>query len=258
MNQRIWKVTGGGLMALALIWGGGCSTDQETPAANLNGSTEQESQDPTPAPPSGPAAAAPTIEPVREIPFTATEADIERAKQAIQGGEQPPATVRFQIKTNAGNVTIELDRAKAPITVDQFIKNVDRGQYNDTAIHHIEAGRMVLTGLLDSSGKAKTPGPSFFCEADNGLKNVRGAIAMARDPSLVHSANGQFFFNVADNPHFDHRGIDTAADYGYCVFGKVVSGMEVVDRIAQLPLQEGGQSGPPRQAVVVESIQALR
>ena len=134
------------------------------------------------------------------------------------------------LNTSMGEIEIELEAEKAPISVKNFLEYVDSGFYDDTVCHRVIPGFMVQGGgFNDGLGQKPTRDP-IKNEADNGLHNVRGTLAMARTQN-VNSATSQFFINHRDNSFLDHGG----RDFGYAVFGKVVRGMDVVDQIAQVP-----------------------
>ena len=143
------------------------------------------------------------------------------------------------IKTSLGDVTVELDAEKAPLTVDNFLENyVDRGFYDQTIVHYVDDGSMVAAGGFTADFEPKTPRAEILNEADNGLKNQRYTVAMARHPEYVNSATSQFFINLADNAFLDHQSDESAETYGYCVFGKVTRGQEIVDRIAKVAVRD--------------------
>ena len=161
------------------------------------------------------------------------------------------ADPQVDLKTDVGTIRIELYPAKAPKTVENFLQYVKDGHYNGTVFHRVIDNFMIQTGGLDKNMREKKGRDSIQNEAKNGLKNDLGTIAMART-SAPHSASSQFFINLKDN---DFLNAANAQDgWGYAVFGKVVSGMDVVMKIAKLPT---GNSGPysdvPREAVVIES-----
>lgn len=133
------------------------------------------------------------------------------------------------MKTTKGDITIQLDDEKAPNTVSNFLAYVESGHYNGTIFHRVIDNFMIQGGGFDRQFKQKDTKASVDNEANNGLKNERGTIAMART-SDPHSATAQFFINVADNGFLDFKA-PTAQGWGYCVFGKVVEGMDVVDAI---------------------------
>jgi cyclophilin family peptidyl-prolyl cis-trans isomerase len=141
---------------------------------------------------------------------------------------------RVQLETTQGNITLELYPDEAPQTVKNFLDYVDAGYYNGTVFHRVIEGFMIQGGgyTADLSRKGDTR-PPIRNEADNGLKNKRGTVAMART-SDPHSATAQFFINHVDNEFLDHTGKNVRG-WGYCVFGEVVDGMDVVDKIAETP-----------------------
>lgn len=164
--------------------------------------------------------------------------------------EQP----RVRMQTNMGDIVIALDRAKAPNTVDNFLRYVKEGHYDGTVFHRVIPNFMIQGGGFDKSYNQKSTHKSIDNEANNGLKNKRGTIAMART-SDPHSASAQFFINVVDNDFLDHTD-PTPRGWGYAVFGTVVEGMDVADKIAKTPT---GAAGPfpkdaPKQAVVIEKV----
>jgi peptidyl-prolyl cis-trans isomerase B (cyclophilin B) len=157
---------------------------------------------------------------------------------------------RVRLETTLGKITLELDRTAAPRTVDNFISYVDSGFYNGTLFHRVIKGFMIQGGGLDEGMDRKPTRDPILNEADNGLKNVTGTVAMARTNS-PHSATSQFFINTADNAFLDYRN-KTANGYGYCVFGKVVKGMEVVRKIeAVSTISRAGYNDVPVEPVVI-------
>ncbi|MBI5506870.1 MAG: peptidylprolyl isomerase [Deltaproteobacteria bacterium] len=158
------------------------------------------------------------------------------------------------MKTTKGTVEIELDEAKAPLSVRNFLDYVDTGHYDGTIFHRIIKDFMIQGGGFTPAGLQKPTKPPVKNEAGNGLKNTRGSVAMART-SVVDSATSQFFVNHADNAFLDYKD-STPQGYGYAVFGKVVSGMDVVDAIAAAPkANKGGAfSDRPVDDIVIESI----
>ncbi|MBE7374800.1 peptidylprolyl isomerase [Pseudomonas lopnurensis] len=134
------------------------------------------------------------------------------------------------LTTSLGEIEIELEAEKAPISVENFLGYVDSGFYDDTVFHRVIPGFMIQGGGFGEGLNQKPTKAPIKNEADNGLHNVRGTLAMARTQN-VNSATSQFFINHRDNDFLDHG----TRDFGYAVFGKVVRGMEVVDQIAQVP-----------------------
>lgn len=146
-----------------------------------------------------------------------------------------PAAAKEQvvIETNYGSIKVELYPEKAPITVQNFLQYVDKGHYIGTIFHRVIRNFMIQGGGLTAELVPKPNDAPIKNEAGNGLKNLRGTIAMART-SVVDSATSQFFINTVDNAALDHRD-ETPGGFGYAVFGKVVAGMEVVDKIGNSP-----------------------
>jgi peptidyl-prolyl cis-trans isomerase B (cyclophilin B) len=167
--------------------------------------------------------------------------DIESDGGVGEGSEDPeaPKPVNIVLETDLGNIEIELDAAKAPKTVENFLTYVDEKSYDGTLFHRVIPGFMIQGGGFDSDYKQKDKHPAVRNEADNGLKNARGTIAMART-SAPHSATNQFFINVADNTALDYTA-KTTTGWGYAVFGKVTSGMDIADKIVAVPT---GAAGP--------------
>jgi peptidyl-prolyl cis-trans isomerase A (cyclophilin A) len=156
-------------------------------------------------------------------------------------------TVR--LSTSQGDIVVQLDKAKAPKTVDNFVEYVKSGHYNGTIFHRVIDGFMVQGGGMTPDMKEKPTRAPIPLESRNGLLNVRGTLAMARtmDPN---SATAQFFINVKDNGFLDAA--QSPDGNGYAVFGKVVSGMDVVDKIRKVPTGQKGMHGDvPLQAVTI-------
>ncbi|MDY0073153.1 MAG: peptidylprolyl isomerase [Thauera sp.] len=160
------------------------------------------------------------------------------------------------LHTNHGPITIELDAEKAPQTVANFLAYVEAGHYNNTVFHRVINGFMIQGGGFEPGMKQKDTQAPITNEADNGLKNEIGTIAMARtqDP---HSATAQFFINVADNDFLNFRSKDIQG-WGYCVFGKVSAGMEVVDAIRQVKTGSSGfHQDVPKEDVIIERAEVV-
>ena len=158
--------------------------------------------------------------------------------------------------TTVGRVTLELDQDKAPKTVANFLAYVENGFYNGTIFHRVINNFMVQGGGFDAEMSQKTTNAPIENEADNGLKNDRGSIAMARtqDP---HSATAQFFINVQDNDFLNHSGKNMQG-WGYAVFGRVIAGEDVLDKIRVV--QTGNRSGHqdvPVEPILIESMTVL-
>ncbi|HTT07612.1 MAG TPA: peptidylprolyl isomerase [Gammaproteobacteria bacterium] len=158
--------------------------------------------------------------------------------------------MKAKLQTSLGDILIELYPDKAPLTVRNFIDYVNAGHYDGTIFHRVIDGFMIQGGGYLPGLKQKNTRPPVQNEANNGLSNKSGTIAMARtnDP---HSASAQFFINVNDNPFLDHKAT-TAQGWGYCVFGRVVTGMDVVNEIKEVDTgHKGGMADVPREDVVI-------
>lgn len=156
------------------------------------------------------------------------------------------------IDTTLGSLTLELDAEKAPITVENFLSYVSSGHYDNTIFHRVIDGFMIQGGGFSADMKQKKTNAPIKNEADNGLQNKRGTVAMART-QVVDSATSQFFINVADNSFLDHKGKDPAS-YGYAVFGKVVEGEETVDAIRKVATgTKGFHQDVPKEPIVINS-----
>ena len=155
------------------------------------------------------------------------------------------------LHTNHGPITLELDAARAPKTVANFLDYVRAGHFDNTLFHRVIPGFMIQGGGFAPDFSQKSTRTPVANEATNGLKNAKYTVAMART-SDPHSATAQFFINVADNGFLDHRSPD-AKGWGYCVFGKVVDGTAVVDKIAGVATgSRGGHQDVPTENVVIE------
>lgn len=158
------------------------------------------------------------------------------------------------IETDQGNIEIELDEAKAPKSVQNFLDYVDAKHYDGTIFHRVIKGFMAQGGGYDETYEKRPVKDAVQNEADNGLKNSRGTVAMART-SEPHSATAQFFVNVVDNDFLDHKE-KSGSGWGYTVFGKVVNGMDVVDKMVAV---ETGAAGPfqkdaPKTPIMIKSV----
>ncbi len=165
------------------------------------------------------------------------------------------ADPKVEIKTNLGNIVLELNQEKAPKTVDNFLQYVKSGAYNGTIFHRVIDGFMIQGGGYDADMKQKPVRAPIKNEATNGLKNERGTVAMARtgDP---HSATAQFFINVADNVFLNH--VSPEQNWGYAVFAKVVDGIDVVDKIKSVKTGDKAyMQNVPLEPVVIQSVKLL-
>jgi cyclophilin family peptidyl-prolyl cis-trans isomerase len=165
------------------------------------------------------------------------------------------ANPKVLIKTSKGDITLELFADKAPVTVKNFLSYVDEKFYNGTIFHRVIKNFMIQGGGFTPEFLEKAAKPPIKNEAANGLKNLRGTIAMARTPE-IDSATCQFFINHIDNLGLDHK--DNTEHFGYAVFGKVVSGMDVVDAIALVPtMTKGMHENVPRETITIISISRI-
>ena len=191
--------------------------------------------------------------------LTALIALTQPALAATEGGQAgassgSAANPQVLIKTSAGDITVELDPNKAPGTVKNFLSYVDEGFYAGTQFHRVIKDFMIQGGGYTADFTEKPTHPPIQNEAENGVKNERGTIAMART-GYPHSATAQFFINQADNAFLNHQA-KTPKRWGYTVFGHVVNGMDVVDKIAAMPTGAGakGLTDVPTTPVLIESI----
>ncbi len=166
----------------------------------------------------------------------------------------------YLIDTTAGKITVRLDAEKAPNTVDNFRRYAARGQYDATIFHQVvkKPVQIVLAGVYTTELKDKPASTPIRSEADNGLKNTRGSIAMLRRGDNEDSATCQFFFNIADNDLLNYK-TRTPEGCGYCVFGEVTHGMEVLDGIANGPVHDSGtHPGVPTNTVAIRSVRPIQ
>lgn len=167
--------------------------------------------------------------------------------------EPAPGNPVAVITTSLGDITIELFEEQAPVSVENFVRYAREGFYNGTIFHRVVPRFMIQGGGYTQDLVEKGTRPPIQNEATNGLRNVRGTVAMARKQAL-RSATAQFYVNVADNRMLDHTGY-SPMDFGYAVFGRVLSGMDVVDRIVSVPTGlKGGMQDVPLEPVVIKSV----
>jgi peptidyl-prolyl cis-trans isomerase B (cyclophilin B) len=158
--------------------------------------------------------------------------------------------MKVTLQTNHGDIVLELDREKAPITVDNFVSYARAGHYDGTIFHRVIDGFMIQGGGFEPGMKQKPTREPIQNEANNGLSNETGTIAMARTMA-PHSASAQFFINVKDNTFLDHTA-PTSQGWGYAVFGKVVDGMDVVNAIRKVRTgSRGGHDDVPVEDVTI-------
>jgi peptidyl-prolyl cis-trans isomerase A (cyclophilin A) len=196
--------------------------------------------------------ALPTLVPAQETVPPAT------TPVAVPAAAAPVAGPRVKLHTSQGDILLELDPVKAPKSVENFLQYVKDGHYNGTTFHRVIDNFMAQGGGFTADLQQKPTRAPIQNEANNGLSNLRGTVAMART-SDPHSGAAQFFINLVDNPRLDYVSDQNGFTWGYAVFGKVVEGMETVDKIRAI---ETGPQGPfardvPKVAVVIESAEVL-
>lgn len=211
--------------ALAVSSGCGGKTDGEAPVASI-GNPEQ----------------------------SADGTDAQNPAQPAMDAKHPVV----EMTTSLGKITLELDGEGAPLTVDNFLNYVQQGHYDGTIFDQVYANQGILGGLFTPDLAEKETRTPVRNEADNGLKNTRGSIAMVRAADAIDSATAHFFVNVRDNPALDHQ--DRSVEgFGYCVFGRVTAGLDVVDRIAEVAVKQTDQfDQAPVQTVLIESVRRIR
>jgi len=164
--------------------------------------------------------------------------------------------MKVQLTTSLGNILLELNATKAPKTVENFKRYAESGHYEGTVFHRVIEDFMIQGGGLDAQLNDRAVNAAIENEADNGLSNLLGTVAMARtgDP---HSASAQFFINTSDNAFLDHRG-KTRDKWGYCVFGKVIAGMDVVEKIeASATTKKGLHEDVPEETITIEKAEIV-
>lgn len=170
------------------------------------------------------------------IPRIRTGEDVELASLRLKV-PNPQVSMRVKQGAATGTIVLELDAVAAPVSTTNFLAYVNSAFYTNTIFHRVEAGVVIQGGGYTASATGPTSkaptSPAIALESNNGLKNLRGTIGMARNPAVLNSATSQFYINLVDNPDFDHL---SDSQPGYAVFGKVVSGLDVVDLIAAVPL----------------------
>jgi len=179
-----------------------------------------------------------------------------QAKKSDDGSHIQPDNFypRVKMETTMGDIVVELDRRRAPITVNNFLRYVDKRSYEDTIFHRIIPGFVVQGGGYDKDFKEGPKYPEIFNESGNGMKNTLYTIAMARqdDP---HTANRQFFFNVNDNDS-----LDPGRDWGYAVFGMIVEGEDVVDKMSEVETEYSmglRQPNVPKEVILLKKVTLL-
>ncbi len=157
------------------------------------------------------------------------------------------------LHTSKGDITLQLDAEKAPITVANFINYFEKGHFNGTIFHRVIKNFMIQGGGMDADMKQLPTQESIENEANNGLKNNKGTIAMARTME-PHSASSQFFINLSDNDFLNHSG-ENMQGWGYCVFGEVTAGLDVVEAIGEVATtSKNGHQDVPQETISIDSI----
>lgn len=227
------------LFAAFAFCGCGGGTPDNLPTANIDASS-------TADPPTQP-----TSE-VTTVPQLSGETD-------SAASVAPPVDLfpEVTISTTLGNIRVRLNGEKAPETVDNFLYNyVDRSFYEGTIFHFVQGDFIAIAGGFDAELNPQEVRPPIRNEADNGLKNVRGTIAMSRELEYSDSATSQFYFNLADNAMLDQTDAEKSETFGYCVFGEVIEGQDVLDKIAKVKVRDVGDfSNVPVEPIVIQSVQ---
>lgn len=195
-------------------------------------------------------------------PDSPAESSSPAAAKPAKSNAPPPKPVDpiVVLHTSAGDIKLKLFAEKAPQTVDNFLNNyARRGFYDETIFHHIEPGMMLIGGGFTADLQPKETRAAIYNESRNGLANRKGTIAMIHDPAVAHSATSQFFVNLVDNPAFDFQAGEEEDALGYCVFGEVVEGMDIVEQIAATPTAAQGEfPAVPTRTVMIERVEQVR
>lgn len=174
-------------------------------------------------------------------------------EKAAESTQEKAGNPMVLMKTNMGSIKIELFEKEAPLTVKNFLNYVDKKFYEGTTFHRIVPGFVIQGGGFDKDMMKKATLEPIKNEATNGLKNLKGTLSMART-SDINSATSQFFVNLKDNAALDHTDV-TSRGYGYAVFGKVVEGMEIVEKIAKAKTTiKAGMKDVPEKPIIIESV----
>jgi peptidyl-prolyl cis-trans isomerase A (cyclophilin A) len=201
-----------------------------------------------------------------------TEAVVAPAQASVTAVVTPTSATRLSqslpkpvdpmvvLHTTAGDITLQLFAERSPRTVENFLRTyAERGFYDQTIFHHAEPGVMLIAGGYTADLQRKPVRAPIYNESRNGLSNRRGTVAMIRDADAPHSASSEFFINLADNPDLDFKASDEEDVLGYCVFGEIIGGMDVVDQIAHLPtMSQGDFQKIPSPAVTITSAERLQ
>jgi cyclophilin family peptidyl-prolyl cis-trans isomerase len=187
-----------------------------------------------------------------------TGSSSESAAADVLTPRHEPQNPVVTLRTSLGDLTLELDAQRAPRTVYNFMSYASSGHYDETIFHQVDAGYAALGGSFSADLVERPVRYPIHSEANNGLKNLRGTIAMARQPDSIDSATCQFIINLNDNPSLDHQG-DEPEKFGYCVFGKLIGGSEVLDKLAQVKVRDTEQfQKMPVETVMVHSVYRVR
>ena len=184
----------------------------------------------------------------------AATAQDQPAPAVATAAPAPASGPQVLIETSMGNITLELDPVHSPVTTQNFLRYVNEHHFDGTVIYRVVPGFVIQAGSYDANVTYRKAHEPIVLEANNGLSNLRGTVAMARDND-PNSADAEFFINLADNTRLDHHADDPGNATGYAVFGHVVAGMDVVDKIATVPL---GDHGPMPGAAPVDPIMITR
>lgn len=253
MTRRFVRLAAVVSTSFAAVLAGCNKAAEETPTAAAPGTPATAA---APAARSGsPASAAPgdAIAQYQNRPTTNLSAN--GVRQVLHVEMPSPVIV---MKTSLGDIHLKLNQKAAPRTVSNFIDYVVTKHYDNTIFHQIEGGYVVLGGTFDEKLRSKSVRYPIPSEASNGLKNLKGTIGMSRDPANPDSATSQFYINLADNPSLDRKS-DKPEEAGFCVFGEVVQGLDVVQKIAEVQTAKiNGFEKMPVQTVSVRSMKLMR
>lgn len=210
MSVRRFNLSAGFALSLCLFWCAGCNRSSPTENATVQDEREERREG---------------------------HDEVEKRDKSNASERHAAYFPTVVLKTSLGEVTVKLDPQAAPRTVNNFLHYVENGLYNQTIFHQVEAGYVVLGGtytpeLVERPGRYPIPN-----EAANGRKNLRGTIAMARQIDEIDSSTSQFFINLQDNPNLDHQG-DSAEQYGFCVFGEVTEGFDVLEKMSAVEVED--------------------
>jgi peptidyl-prolyl cis-trans isomerase B (cyclophilin B) len=197
----------------------------------------------------------------RQPPAVPTSGSYVSSAQGTPKAVRPlPEDPLVVLHTSAGEIKIKLFADKAPQTVDNFLSNyAERKFYDETIFHHVEPGSLLIAGGYDANLGPKPTRTPIYNESRNGLSNTRGTVAMICDPEAPHSATSQFFINLADNSTFDSKKTEDEVAFGYCVFGQVIEGLDVAEKIAGQPTSSQGDFAQvPTPAVAIRTVERLR